>query len=108
MTIRVAVFGAGGRMGQTVCGAVVGDPELELVGAVDPARAGDEVQGVAIDPEPAALADRGVDVVIDFTVLAAARENLAWTAGAGVHAVVGTTGFGDDDLSRLREAFTRS
>jgi 4-hydroxy-tetrahydrodipicolinate reductase len=108
MTIRVAVFGAGGRMGQTVCGAVDGDPELELVGAVDPAQAGEQVLGVPIEGSPEALADRGVELVVDFTVLAAARENLAWAAGAGVHAVVGTTGFGDDDLARLRADFAHS
>ena len=38
--IRVGVFGAGGRMGTTVCAAVAADPELELVAAVDPHGAG--------------------------------------------------------------------
>ncbi|MGC8627994.1 MAG: 4-hydroxy-tetrahydrodipicolinate reductase, partial [Acidimicrobiales bacterium] len=41
--LRVGVFGAGGRMGELVCGAVSGDPGLELVAAVDPARAGERV-----------------------------------------------------------------
>jgi 4-hydroxy-tetrahydrodipicolinate reductase len=49
-----------------------------------------------------------VDVVIDFTVLGAARENLAFCAANGIHAVVGTTGFTDADLAGLRSAFTRS
>ncbi|MGA1542943.1 MAG: 4-hydroxy-tetrahydrodipicolinate reductase, partial [Ilumatobacteraceae bacterium] len=35
--IKVGVFGAGGRMGATVCDAVSSDPDLELVAAVDPA-----------------------------------------------------------------------
>jgi 4-hydroxy-tetrahydrodipicolinate reductase len=108
MTIRVAVLGAGGQMGQTVCGAVSDDPDLELVGATDPARAGEETHGVTIDADATGLADRAVDVVVDFTVLAAARANLAWAAGAGVHAVVGTTGFADDDYERLRGDFTAS
>ncbi|MGZ8753417.1 MAG: 4-hydroxy-tetrahydrodipicolinate reductase, partial [Acidimicrobiia bacterium] len=38
--IKVGVFGAGGRMGATVCRAVLDDPNLELVAAVDPERAG--------------------------------------------------------------------
>jgi 4-hydroxy-tetrahydrodipicolinate reductase len=38
--IRVGVFGAGGRMGRTVCEAVCNDPELQLVAAVDPHHAG--------------------------------------------------------------------
>ncbi|HKY66585.1 MAG TPA: 4-hydroxy-tetrahydrodipicolinate reductase [Acidimicrobiales bacterium] len=116
MTVRVGVFGAGGRMGSTVCRAVAADPDLELVGAIDPHHAGLDVRhatgvdvpDVHIDPDPAALLDAGAQVVVDFTVLDASRENLAWAAEHGVHAVVGTTGFTADDHDRLRSAFTRS
>ena len=108
MTIRVAVFGAGGQMGRTVCGAVVDAPELELVGAVDPGAAGETIHGVTVDADPSALADRGVDVAVDFTHIDAARTNLTWAAAAGVHAVVGTTGFTGEDLDRLRRDFTAS
>jgi 4-hydroxy-tetrahydrodipicolinate reductase len=108
MTIRVGVFGAGGRMGATVCDAVAADDGLELVAAVDPHAAGRETHGITIAAEPKALADAGVQVAVDFTVAAAARENLAWCALHGVHAVVGTTGLGDEDLTLFRERFTRS
>ncbi|HEX8804164.1 MAG TPA: 4-hydroxy-tetrahydrodipicolinate reductase [Acidimicrobiales bacterium] len=116
MTIRVGVFGATGRMGSMVCQAVAGDPDLELVGAVDPHHAGLDLQhavgvdvpDVHVDPDPSGLVDRGVEVVVDFTLVDAARENLAWAADAGVHAVVGTTGFSDDDLATLRSSFTSS
>ena len=47
-------------------------------------------------------------MVVDFTVLDASRENLAWAAEHGVHAVVGTTGFTAEDHERLRALFTRS
>ena len=40
MSLKVGVFGAGGRMGSTVCRAVAADPALELVAAVDPHHAG--------------------------------------------------------------------
>ena len=116
MTVRVGVFGAGGRMGSTVCRAVAADPDLELVGAIDPHHAGLDVRhatgvdvpDVHIDPDPAALLDAGAEVVVDFTVIDASRQNLAWAAEHGVHAVVGTTGFTADDHDRLRSAFTRS
>ncbi|HEV2068862.1 MAG TPA: 4-hydroxy-tetrahydrodipicolinate reductase [Acidimicrobiales bacterium] len=115
MSIRVGVFGAAGRMGRTVCSAVVGDPDLELVAAVDPFHAGLDlrpVAGVDIDlhvlPAPEALADFAIDVVVDFTDATAARENLRWCAGAGIHAVVGTTGLTEDDLGELRSLFTAS
>src|SRR5947207_12624809 len=111
--IRVGVFGAGGRMGATVCKAVVADPELELVAAVDPHHAGLDVRTVTgadathlqIAPEADALSDAGAHVAVDFTVAAAARENVAWCAAHGVHAVVGTTGLGDADIEELRRLF---
>ncbi len=108
MTIRVGVFGAGGRMGATVCAAVAADPDLELVAAVDPHHAGETIEGVTIADGPGALADAGAEVVVDFTVLDASRQNLHWLADHGMHAVVGTTGFSDDDLDGFRAAFTRS
>ena len=108
MTIRVGVFGAGGRMGTTVCDAVDADAGLELVAAVDPSAVGTVRHGITVAAEPKVLADAGAEVAIDFTVAAAARDNLAWCALHGVHAVVGTTGLGDDDLRLLRERFTRS
>jgi 4-hydroxy-tetrahydrodipicolinate reductase len=116
MTVRVGVFGAGGRMGSTVCRAIAADPELELVGAIDPYHSGLDVRHVTgvdvpdlhIAPDPAALLDAGAQVVVDFTVLEASRENVAWAADNGVHAVVGTTGFTPEDHARLRARFTHS
>ena len=93
MTIRVGVIGAAGRMGATVCSAVVADKNLELVAAVDTASAGSVVHGIAVSSELRALADAKVDVAVDFTVAAASRINLPWLAMHNIHAVVGTTGF---------------
>jgi 4-hydroxy-tetrahydrodipicolinate reductase len=108
MTIRVGVFGAGGRMGTTVCQAVAADPALELVAAVDPGHVGEPVEGVTIAGDRSGLKDARPEVAVDFTVLAAARENAAWCAAHGVHAVIGTTGWGVDDLGGLRSAFLSS
>jgi dihydrodipicolinate reductase len=41
------------------------------------------------------------DVVVDFTVATRRRNTLPWLAMHGIHAVVGTTGFTDDDLARF-------
>ena len=112
---RVGVFGAAGRMGATVCGAVAADPDLQLVAAVDPLHAGIDLRRVAdvdsdlqVDAHAEALLQSGAEVVVDFTHLDAARENLTFAAEHGIHAVVGTTGFTDDDLVRLRATFERS
>jgi 4-hydroxy-tetrahydrodipicolinate reductase len=116
MALRVGVFGAGGRMGSTVCQAVVGDPDLELVAAVDPLHAGIDLGQVArvescdlqIGASPDSFVQAGAEVVVDFTHAEAARENLLWLAEQGMHAVVGTSGLGTDDVARCREAFTSS
>ncbi len=108
MTLGVAVFGAGGRMGANVCDAVRADPDLDLVAAVDPGREGRSAAGVTIAASPDVVAAAGAQVAVDFTVAAAARENLRWCAGHGVHAVVGTTGLTAEDLDELGRAFTTS
>ena len=99
-------------MGSAVCRAVVEDPELELVAAVDPYHAGIDVRLVAgvdapgqIAGDAEALTQARAQVAVDFTVAAAARQNLRWCAHHGVHAVVGTTGLSQEDLDELRTLF---
>ncbi|HZB77952.1 MAG TPA: dihydrodipicolinate reductase C-terminal domain-containing protein [Solirubrobacteraceae bacterium] len=86
--IRVAVAGAAGRMGQTVCATVEAADGLELVGRADPSL------GVAL---ATVLAD--CDVVVDFTRPETALENAEQALTAGRHVVIGTTGF---DVQALR------
>jgi 4-hydroxy-tetrahydrodipicolinate reductase len=102
-------------MGAEVCRTVTADPDLSLVAAVDPGRAGEGLAGtIGMAGLPSAvtvagsvdeLDAAGIDVAVDFTVLEAARADLAWCAAHGVHAVVGTTGFSDEDLARFGDAF---
>jgi 4-hydroxy-tetrahydrodipicolinate reductase len=113
--IRVGVFGAGGRMGSTVCRAVLDAPDLELVGAVDPLHAGIDltqlgVHGtqIQVSASAASLLDAGAQVAVDFTVIDAARQNLGWCADNAVHAIVGTSGFTDTELADFASRFERS
>ncbi|HEY2717059.1 MAG TPA: 4-hydroxy-tetrahydrodipicolinate reductase [Solirubrobacterales bacterium] len=87
---RVGVSGAAGRMGATVCEAVEKAEGLELSGRADPAL------GVEL---AAILGD--ADVVVDFSVPDTALANVRACLEAGVHVVVGTTGF---DLDAARAA----
>lgn len=105
MSLRVGVFGAGGRMGTTVCRAVAEVPDLELVAAVDPACEGRSMEGLAVAAGPEALEEAGAEVAVDFTAAEAARENLRWCAGHGVHAVVGTTGLSAADYDEAARLF---
>jgi dihydrodipicolinate reductase len=54
-----------------------------------------------------ALADAHAQVVVDFTVADASRTTLPWLAMHGIHAVVGTTGFTDDDFASFRHRVQR-
>jgi 4-hydroxy-tetrahydrodipicolinate reductase len=88
--IRVAVCGAAGRMGEAVCEAVQGAQDMQLTGRADP------LLGTALEEVLA-----GAGVVVDFTQPDVALQNALACLRAGVHAVIGTTGF---DLAPLREA----
>ncbi len=90
--IRVAVAGAAGKMGATVCAAVEGAADMELVGRADP----------LLDTS---LADvlPDAEVLVDFTRPDTALENALECIRAGVHVVIGTTGF---DIKPLRAART--
>jgi 4-hydroxy-tetrahydrodipicolinate reductase len=91
--IRVVVSGAAGRMGETVCGAVEAAEGMDLVGRADP----------QLDT-PIEDAVQGADVMVDFTTPEAAPANVTAAIGAGVHAVVGTTGFDLDELKAAVES----
>jgi 4-hydroxy-tetrahydrodipicolinate reductase len=106
--IRVGVFGAAGRMGSTVCRAVSDASDMELVAAVDPVHAGSESGEIRLAAGAHQLEAAGAQVAVDFTVLDAARENIRWCAEHGVHAVVGTTGFGEAELTEFADLFDRS
>ena len=85
--IRVGVAGASGRMGLAVCAAVSAAEDLELSGRADP-RLGVTLAEILGD----------CDVVVDFTQPDVALDNALACLGAGVHVVIGTTGF---DVSAL-------
>jgi 4-hydroxy-tetrahydrodipicolinate reductase len=93
--IKVAVSGAAGRMGATVCNAVESADDLTLSGKADP--------GLKV-PLGEVLAD--ADVVVDFSIPATALENVKECLAAGVHVVVGTTGFDLDAAKAAAEAST--
>jgi 4-hydroxy-tetrahydrodipicolinate reductase len=89
--IKVAVAGAAGRMGATVCAAVEGAPDMELVGRADP------LLNVALAD---VLGD--AEVVVDFTRPDTALANALECIEAGVHVVIGTTGFDVEPLKSAR------
>ena len=109
--VRIAIAGAGGRMGQALAEAVLASPGLALTAALDvpdsPLQGADpgapfgRDTGVRIGADvDAALAQ--VDVLIDFTRPAGTLAHLAACVNHGVAAVVGTTGLDEADKAALR------
>lgn len=92
--IRVGVAGAAGRMGATVCAAVEEAEGMELTGRADPAL-GTELREILGD----------VEVVVEFTTPDTSLDNSIACLEAGVHVVVGATGF---DLDKLKDAAENS
>ena len=91
--INVAVSGAAGRMGETVCEAVEGADDMALVGRADP-QLQTSLQDVLGD----------ADVVVDFTTPETALENARLCLEAGVHCVMGTTGADFSELEGVGTA----
>ena len=91
--IAVGVAGAAGRMGVATCAAIDAAADLELRGRADPQL------GVGLE---AILGD--CEVVVDFTQPHVALENARQCLDAGVHVVIGTTGFDVSGLEGLSGA----
>jgi len=108
---RVAINGAAGRMGRNLIAACLDDPVLELAGALEHGASnalgrdageliGREAAGVVVTSD---LATVQCDVVIDFTRPDATLGLLEFCCSEGIAVVIGTTGFTDEQLARLRE-----
>ena len=94
--IKVGVLGARGRMGAEVVKAVTDAPDLELVAALD--------LGDSLDD----LVSNGAQVVVDFTTPDSVMANLEFLIAKNIHAVVGTTGFDDARITKIKALLTSS
>lgn len=88
--IKVGVLGARGRMGAEVVKAVSDATDLELVAALD--------LGDSLDQ----LITNGAQVVVDFTTPDSVMANLEFLIANGISAVVGTTGFDDSRVAKIK------
>ncbi|WP_018886214.1 4-hydroxy-tetrahydrodipicolinate reductase [Paenibacillus massiliensis] len=108
--IRVAVVGAGGRMGREVVKLALQDQELELVAAVSRSEVGMDAGGmVGLAPAgvlvtedlESALASSGAEVMVDFTTPQFAYKHTLLAIQHGVRPVMGTTGFTPEQIEEL-------
>jgi 4-hydroxy-tetrahydrodipicolinate reductase len=94
--IKVAVLGSRGRMGSEVVKAVTDASDLELVAALD--------LGDSLD----ALVTNGAQVVVDFTTPDSVMANLEFLIKNNINAVIGTTGFDDARIAKIKELLKSS
>ncbi|WP_405589944.1 4-hydroxy-tetrahydrodipicolinate reductase [Streptomyces sp. NBC_01092] len=88
--LRVAVLGAGGRIGSEAVRAVEAVEDMELVAALS---RGDKLE---------TLAETGAQVAVELTTPDSVMANLDYCVNHGIHAVVGTTGWTDERLTQLK------
>jgi 4-hydroxy-tetrahydrodipicolinate reductase len=88
--MKVAVLGAKGRMGTEAVTAISDAKDLQLVAQLD--------LGDSLDQ----LVTSGAQVVVDFTHPDAVMKNLEFAITNGINVVVGTTGFDDAKLAKLK------
>ena len=105
---NIAITGALGRMGTLVIQEMARSPDMRIVAGLDAVGAGRMLSGgIAVRDASelkAALQESRPDVLIDFTIAAAAVENVCTAADMGVNLVVGTTGFSADQHAKMRAA----
>lgn len=108
--IKVAVSGAGGRMGRVVVKMVLETAGFELAAAVDPSNAGRDAGeaaglppcGVNItDDLELALVESRADVMVDFTTPQTVMDNARTAIRHGVRPVIGTTGISPAEIDEL-------
>ena len=106
--MKVAIVGAGGRMGRTLIEGVLADRELELAAALDapgvPAI-GQAAGALRISADLGALA--GAEVLVDFTRPEGTLAHLEACLRLGKRMVIGTTGFAEAQARRIAEAAKR-
>jgi 4-hydroxy-tetrahydrodipicolinate reductase len=99
--MKVAIAGAGGRMGRTLIEAVSADRELSLGALLDVSGVGDEIAGLKVSDDLMRIA--GADVLIDFTRPEGTLEHLKHAKAC----VIGTTGFDEKGTAQIAKASKR-
>ena len=115
--LRVAVMGAGGRMGRELVRAAV-NAGCKVVGGIEPAGsplngadigtlAGMAASGVTVSADAGALIAKA-DAIVDFTSPQASADFATMAAKAGIVHVIGTTGFSSDQEAEIARAAAKA
>ncbi|MDI6725287.1 MAG: 4-hydroxy-tetrahydrodipicolinate reductase, partial [Methanobacterium sp.] len=116
--IRIAVTGAGGRIGSEIIKAILKQDDMEVIAAIGapdtPLEEEDigevigagkiGVQIYSAQNLSEVLKEKKPDVLVDFTTANAAANTIKTAAKYGVNVVVGTTGISDEQMDEIRES----
>jgi 4-hydroxy-tetrahydrodipicolinate reductase len=119
MTVRAALVGACGRMGQLIVKRIQATDGIELSAAFDLVNIGKDIGEVAgigkldvpvSDPKDLAnvLKDSKTDVLLDFTVAPATAANAPVAAAAGVNLIIGTTGLSAEQKTAIIDSIIKN
>jgi len=109
---KILVTGASGRMGQETIKAILNEPELSLVGAIDVSNEsvdigliiGNKEIGIKIQSNlEEALDILRPDVLVDFTSANVSYKILSQALSKGCGVITGTTGFTEEQIASLKE-----
>jgi 4-hydroxy-tetrahydrodipicolinate reductase len=108
MTMKLAIAGAGGRMGRVLTRIIQETEGCAVAGGLEPKGSplvGTEMgsTGAMISDDPAALF-KNIDGIVDFTVPAATLSLVEHSAHAGIVHVIGTTGIDAAGEEKIRTA----
>ena len=112
--LKVVVTGASGRMGQTLINLITKSDKLELVGALERPNhewvgqdiglaMGGSKLGVVLSEDPIEVI-ANAEAVIDFTTPSATIEFSKFAAQARAIHIIGTTGFSEKELEKIKAA----
>lgn len=120
--MKVAVTGASGRMGSQIIKTILQQDDMQLVAAIEAPHTSlegkdvGEVIGAGLvgvkltgaENLQDALLESHAEALVDFTISTAALENIQIAAKCGINLVVGTTGFSDEEFSKIKQAIEKN
>ena len=99
--VKIALTGANGKMGRVISGLIAQRDDCEVIAGIDINTV--QIGSFPIVKSPFELPEKP-DVIIDFSHPSALDDLLSYCTMNGVPVVVATTGYTDDQVTRIKNA----
>lgn len=105
--VRIVINGATGKMGRMVVSVALKDPDLKIAGLVSsPRHKGERIEDLPVTDDIYTVID-GPCVVIDFSHPSALRQLVEAATSKNIPLVIGTTGYGEDEMRLIYEGASK-